>query len=104
MNWSSPFIVYRVSADGKLQEVFHAQDLKKAKYWLTYIAHPGDVLCQTPAHPKNPGDEPKYWSHKHQSGTSSSDQKNWEQFAKKQQWQQSWPKEQSVFEVDGEAS
>ena len=94
MNWKSPFIVYRVSENGKLEEVFHAEDLKKAKYWLTYIAQPGDVLCQTPAHPRNEGDKPRYWSHKQKSGTPSSDQKGWEAFARESSWQEEWPGEQ----------
>lgn len=70
MEWKSPFVIYRVSGDGKIEEVYHAADIKKAKYWLTYIAKPGDVLCKTPIHPKHTkaSAKPEYWSHKEASG------------------------------------
>ncbi|MDC0357897.1 hypothetical protein OAO01_03705 [Oligoflexia bacterium] len=69
MSWSSPFIVYRAVENGALEEVYYAKDLKKAKYWLTYIGQPGDVLCKTPAHSRHDKDVPEYWSHKDTSGT-----------------------------------
>lgn len=84
MDWSSPFIVYRINAEGKLEEVFHAEDLKKAKYWLTYIAQPGDVLCKTPKHPKHSGQSkaPEYWSHKDSSGTPTMKEEAWKESVK----------------------
>jgi hypothetical protein len=84
MNWASPFAIFRVSADGKLQQVHVASDLKSAKYWLTYIAAPGDVLCKTPLHPKHTGSSPKpeYWSHKENSGQPASSEQKWIEFAK----------------------
>ena len=77
MAWKSPFIVYRISSDGQLQEVYRATDLKDAKYWLTYIAEPADVLCRTPAHPRHEDSAPKYWSHKSASGKANSDESEW---------------------------
>ncbi len=77
MKWKSPFIVYRRNADGKLKEVFHTTDLQKAKYWLQYIAEVGDVLMKTPAHPKNTGGRPEYWSHKEYSGQAVSSKEKW---------------------------
>jgi hypothetical protein len=79
MDWTSPFIVYRLTPEGRLEEVFHAEDLKKAKYWLTYIARPGDVLCKTPVHPKHTKSSKKaeYWSHKEASGQPSANEAAW---------------------------
>lgn len=96
MDWSSPFIVYRITAEGKLEEVFHAPDLQKAKYWLTYIAQPGDVLCKTPKHPRHSGKSktPEYWSHKETSGTPCSKEADWLEIAKQKACQPVFPEEQ----------
>jgi hypothetical protein len=68
MDWKVPFVIYRITPDGKLEEVFHAADFKAASYWLSYIAEPGDVLCNTPLHSKHSHSSKKaeYWSHKGQ--------------------------------------
>jgi hypothetical protein len=97
MDWKSPFIVYRIIGDGKLEEVFHAEDIKKAKYWLTYIAQPGDVLCKTPVHPKHSKQSkgPEYWSHKEQSGKPSSTEDDWKNFAKNKNFTFVFPEEQT---------
>ena len=94
MDWTAPFIVYRIVENGKLEEVFHAEDMKKAKYWLTYIAEPGDVLTRTPAHPKNEDSAPKYWQHKAQSGTTSTDQEEWKKLTEKSKCEPQFPEEQ----------
>lgn len=96
MDWKSPFIVYRITAEGKLEEVFHANDLKKAKYWLTYIAQPGDVCCRTPVHPKHSqaSKTPEYWSHKESSGSPSSNPESWTQYAKDKKFDLNFPTEQ----------
>ncbi len=101
MDWSSPFIVYRINAEGKLEEVFHAEDLKKAKYWLTYIAQPGDVLCKTPKHPKHSGQSktPEYWSHKDSSGTPMTKEDAWKNFAKSKTQIVEFPCEQTKAPV-----
>jgi hypothetical protein len=96
MDWSSPFIVYRITAAGKLEEVFHAEDLNKAKYWLTYIAKPGDVLCKTPKHPTHSGTcaSAEYWSHKDISGTPSSTEENWKKIAQEKSCEIVFPDQQ----------
>jgi hypothetical protein len=79
MEWSSPFVIYRVKEDAGVEEVFCAEDLKKAKYWLTYIAQPWDVLCKTPLHPKHSKTSkcPEYWTHKEGVGKLSTDESKW---------------------------
>ncbi|MCB0317541.1 MAG: hypothetical protein KDD56_02205 [Bdellovibrionales bacterium] len=94
MEWKSPFIIYRVSSDGKFQEVYHANDLKQAKYWLTYIAEPMDVLCKTPAHPRSEAKMPEYWSHKEQSGKAAMNKKDWEEKIKENKSEICFPEEQ----------
>lgn len=98
MDWTEPFAIYRISADGKLEAVFLCSDMKKAKYWLTYIAQPGDVLCRTPAHPKHSKatKRPEYWCHKEQSGTSSIEEQRWKDFAKQKNCEIIFPEEQGA--------
>ncbi len=84
MEWTGPFVVYRIVENGKIEAVFVAEDLKKAKYWLSYIAQPGDALYQTPAHPRNETGSPKYWSHKESSGKSVRDEDVWKDIAEGQ--------------------
>ena len=75
MEWTVPFVIFRSKEAGKFEEVFQTSDFKKAKYWLTYIAEVGDVLCRTPTHPKYCGSvpTPEYWSHKVGAGAVESD-------------------------------
>lgn len=96
MEWVSPFIVYRITSNNRLEEVFHAEDLKKAKYWLTYIAKPGDVLCKTPLHPKHSkqNNKPEYWSHKEKSGQPSSNESEWKKLVQQSTDQVEFPCEQ----------
>ena len=96
MDWKSPFIVYRINSENKLEEVFWAEDIKKAKYWLTYIAQPGDVLCKTPAHPKHSksSGKPEYWSHKEASGQPATNQEAWKKLACKSSEEPEFPVEQ----------
>ena len=84
MDWHSPFVVYRITPEGKLQEVFHAHTLKKARYWLQYIAQPGDVCCMTPMNAKHSQKTPKaeYLGHKEKSGQPTWDEKRWAEIAK----------------------
>ena len=79
MEWLSPFIVYRIDSSGSLIEVFHASDLKKAKYWLTYIAEVGDVLCRTPAHPRHESKigPAEYMQHKVSAGKLATSFEDW---------------------------
>jgi hypothetical protein len=96
MDWTSPFIVYRITSEGKLQEVFHCSDIKKAKYWLQYIAQAGDVLCKTPAHPKHSKATKKaeYWSHKAEKSGPCTEEKKWREFAKTLNLNEDFPEEQ----------
>ena len=96
MDWNVPFVIYRVNAEGKLEEVFHAADLKMAKYWLTYIAQPGDVLCKTPIHPKHSKtvSSPEYWSHKEVSGSATQNEAGWKSHAERRSFNGKFPEEQ----------
>lgn len=79
MKWTAPFVVLRGHKSGEYTEVFQTDDLKKAKYWLTYIAEIGDVLCKTPFHNRHSGDseKPEYWSHKTRKGSIINDRDEW---------------------------
>lgn len=81
MDWKVPFVIYRITSDGKLEEVFFAEDFKAATYWLSYIAQPGDVLCKTPLHRKHSHNSQKaeYWSHKGPGRDILSDEDDWRQ-------------------------
>jgi hypothetical protein len=84
-NWNLPYVVFRISGEERVREVFATTDFQKAKYWMTYIAESGDVLCKTTKHPKHSkkGESPEYWGHKEQSGQMISNEKDWiEHFAK----------------------
>ncbi len=96
MDWNVPFIIYRVTDDGKIQEVFHASDLKAAKYWLTYIAEQGDVLCKTPLHPKHShaGSQPEYWSHKADGRDPITNEADWKKIANERRFEGAFPSEQ----------
>ena len=96
MEWTAPFIVYRITDDAKFEEVFHCNDIKKAKYWLHYIAKPGDVLCRTPIHPKHSKSKnrPEYCSHKETKGGPCSEESKWRQFAEKMKCSAEFPEEQ----------
>jgi hypothetical protein len=84
MAWTKPFAIYRVNEHGTLEPVYLCEDVKKAKYWLSYIAQPGDVLCRTPAHPKHSKTTniPEYWCHREQERSSLSEESRWRLFVK----------------------
>ncbi len=96
MEWTTCYIVYRITQNTDLLEVFHCDDIKKAKYWLQYIAQPGDVLTKTPKHPKHSknSNRPEYWSHKESSGNPVSREAKWNEYLKKQNFQIVFPEEQ----------
>lgn len=85
MEWNKPFCVYRIVENGKLEAVFITDDMKKAKYWLTYIAETGDALCRTPLHPKNDSELPAYWMHKEEAGTPRADETKWKEMVEHRQ-------------------
>lgn len=84
--WRNHFVVLRLTEGGILQQVYASDDLKHSKYWLTYIAQVGDVLCRTPAHPKHShaSQNPEYWSHKEASGKTLSNEGTWRKWLEKQ--------------------
>lgn len=88
MSWTVPFVVFRLAPDKKITEVFECDDLQKAKYWIKFIAEPGDVLCRTPLSPKHSkkNTQPEYWCHKETSGQPTTDEQGW-----RTQIQQTWP-------------
>lgn len=81
MKWEVPYVVFRPKGAGRFEEVFQTGDFKKAKYWMTYIAEIGDVLCKTVAHQRYTGNggQPEYFSHKEDSGTVKQDLSSFEQ-------------------------
>lgn len=96
MDWKVPFVVYRINNEGKLEEVFHAQDFKAASYWLSYIAQPGDVLCKTPLHKKHShkNQSAEYWSHKGDGRDLITDEGSWKQIASQSKCTEEFPSEQ----------
>ncbi|NLF25772.1 MAG: hypothetical protein GX589_08990 [Deltaproteobacteria bacterium] len=102
MDWSTPFIIYRIDASGSLKEVYHAKDLNAARYWLKYIAKPGDVCCRTPTHPKHSthNGAPEYFSHKETSGCASSVKENWQNYAKGKSFDGQFPNEEKGVQAD----
>lgn len=93
MAWSTPYVIFRISKEGKAEVVYVPEDLQKAKYWLQYIAEPGDVLCKTPLHAKHSkkSDTPEYWSHKEESGKPGYDEEGWAREAKRLGWDAVFP-------------
>jgi hypothetical protein len=79
MSWRSVYAIYRPRAGGSLVEVFRTDDMKKAKYWISYIGKVGDALCKTPLHPKHPDKNgvPEYWTHKQDAGSTSVRVEDW---------------------------
>lgn len=96
MEWKSHFVIYRIDVNSRLDEVYHTDDMKKAKYWLTYIAQPGDILCRTPAHAKHSqkNKSPEYWQHKDRSGKCSVEAEKWNEYARSKGFDFKYPEEQ----------
>lgn len=84
IDWQSPFVIYRVDDSGGLTQVHEAANLKDAKYWLTYIAEPGDVLCRTPKNQNHSGKSTsaEYFCHKQQSGQPGHNEGQWREMPK----------------------
>jgi hypothetical protein len=96
MDWNVPFVVYRLTEDGKLEQVFTAQDFQAASYWLTYIAQPGDVLCKTPLHKRHThtSKRAEYWSHKGAEKGPITDEARWKKLVSKRSFSGEFPEEQ----------
>lgn len=97
MDWKVPFVVYRITENGKLEEVFFAEDFKAATYWLTYIAQRGDVLCKTPLHRKHSHSSPKaeYWSHKDSARDPVVSEESWKKLIEDKHFAGDFPDHQS---------
>ncbi len=93
MSWTTPFVILRINDQGQLYEVAKAEDIKKAKYWLTYIAQEFDLLCKTPLHPKHTQKSqiPEYWGHKSHGGSTEINEVAWKEYAKSVNWNQAYP-------------
>ena len=78
MSWNKPYIIIRVATDGSISKVHEADLIKDARYWLTYIALPGDAIFQTPVHPKHDGGEKiLYKAHLIERGNVGYDETAW---------------------------
>ncbi|MFN8389390.1 MAG: hypothetical protein U0136_03785 [Bdellovibrionota bacterium] len=78
MNFNGPYIVVRPESDGTCRIVHTAQKLKDARYWLQYIALPGDAVFITPLNPQYKGSgDPTYSTHLVKRGTLEHDEKKW---------------------------
>jgi hypothetical protein len=104
MEWKTPFVVYRITTEGKLEQVFVAEDFQAASYWLTYIAQPGDVLCKTPLHKRHSQKTPcaEYWSHKGPDRSPVTDEERWKKLAAKRNFAGVFPEEQSEQQTNQE--
>lgn len=102
MDWNSPFVVYRVSDEGKLEQVFAAQDFQEAIYWLSYIAQTGDVLCKTPVHRKHShsSQRAEYWSHKGTHRSTITDEQLWRKLMSKRNFNGEFPDHQNKQETE----
>jgi len=62
--WSTPFVITRQNSDGSESIVYSSATLKDSKYWLSFIALPGDAIWKTPLHPTCSGKSSlTYFSH-----------------------------------------
>ena len=97
MDWNVPFVVYRITSEGKLEEVYLAQNFKDASYWLSYIAQPGDVLCKTPLHKKHSHSSARaeYWSHKGDGRELITDERSWQDWCAEKKYAPIFPAEQA---------
>lgn len=95
MEWKTSYVVYRISAKGTLEEVYHTDLSKKAKYWMNYIALPGDMLCRTPIDPKHSKQTKmaEYVCHKIATKSTSTDRAAWESMAKEKNFDNKFPEE-----------
>lgn len=78
MSWEKCYAIVRVLEEGKSAVVHQADTLKDSKYWLSYIAQPGDGMFQTPKHAKHKGsDGLEYFAHLEERGKVLYDEDKW---------------------------
>ena len=65
MEWKNAYVLVRPERNGTLNVVHTAEQLKDARYWLQYIAEPGDAIFVTPTNPQYKGKngEPTFMSY-----------------------------------------
>lgn len=80
MAFRNPYVIVRLEEGGQVKLVKASHSLKDVKYWLNYIAEPGDAIFLTPAHPKYDGGTgvPTYNSHLVKRGQVEYDKGKWE--------------------------
>lgn len=82
MEWKNAFLVARPSGTGEVTVVYEANSFKDARYWLSFIAEPGDALFSTPKHARYSGNgDPTYMSHLVQRGKTDQSEGSWKQMA-----------------------
>ena len=79
MAWETPYIIVRTNEQGKALIVHTGQKLKDTRYWLQYIALPGDAILKTTEHPKydGQGGAPSYYAHLKSRGDIQHDEAAW---------------------------
>ena len=78
MSWHAAYLIIRVSNLGQAEIVHTSHLIKDARYWLQYIAMPGDAIFLSSRHPKYSGDgKPKYFAHLITRGQIAYDEKIW---------------------------
>jgi hypothetical protein len=84
MNWEKPYVILRTKEGGECEQVHEADTIKDARYWLNYIAEPGDAIFKTPAHPKHENsDKLEYKAHLISRKDIGYDEQSWLQMATK---------------------
>jgi hypothetical protein len=75
---SKPYIIVRISDEGSAAVVYETDTIKSARYWLNYIALPGDAIFITSAHPKyNGSGKPTYQMHLVGRGKLGHEESEW---------------------------
>ncbi len=78
MSWNTEYIIIRTDASGCAQIVHEARSIKDSRYWLQYIALPGDAIFTTSLHPKYSGNgTPLYSAHLVSRGKIEHDEAKW---------------------------
>ncbi len=85
MAWNTAYIIIRLDQNGVANIVHQADAIKDARYWLQYIALPGDAIFATSAHPKfTTAANPVYQAHLLSRGKIEYSEMNWKKMVKKE--------------------
>lgn len=78
MEWKTSYILVRPRPDGACEIVHAAEKIKDSRYWLQYIAQPGDAIFVTPRNPQYKGDgEPTFSANLLKRGKIEHDELQW---------------------------